>query len=120
MYNSTPPGPAPQSSASPQAQAAPAEQPAETLVNERIFIGSNSVAQWFVTLGHHEGKPVLIAHQVFIDAPKHMGAVARTLAQGRLFFSLKQIETMMSLRHNFEVAVSDGERLRIERHLRGL
>lgn len=106
------PAPAPQNEATPQ--------PAETLVNERIFIGSNSVAQWFLTLGHHEGKPVLIAHQVFTDAPKHMGSVARTLAAGRLFFSLKQVETMMSLRHNFEVAVSDGERLRIERHLRGL
>lgn len=98
----------------------PASQPEETLVNDRIFIGSNSVAQWFVTLGHHEGKPVLIAHQVFIDAPKSMTAVAKTLAQGRLFFSLKQVETMMSLRHNFEVSVSDGERLRIERHLKGL
>jgi hypothetical protein len=104
-----------------QTQANPPAAPsAETLVNERIFIGSNSVAQWFVTLGHHEGKPVLIAHQVFVDAPKHMGDVARTLAAGRLFFSLKQVETMMSLRHNFEVAVSDGERLRIERHLKGL
>ncbi|MFM7347697.1 MAG: hypothetical protein ACKO1J_20285 [Tagaea sp.] len=109
----------PQSSPAPQSPA-PAEQPAETLVNDRIFIGSNSVAQWFITLAHQEGKPVLIAHQVFIDAPKHMSTVARTLAQGRLFFSLKQVETMMSLRHNFEVAVSDGERLRIERHLRGL
>lgn len=122
MYSPPPNAPAPQA-----AQSAPAQQPAaatpapaDTLVNERIFIGSNSVAQWFVTLGHHEGKPVLIAHQVFIDAPKSMTTVAKTLAQGRLFFSLKQVETMMSLRHNFEVAVSDGERLRIERHLRSL
>lgn len=118
MYNSAPPAQVAQSAPTPQPE--PTPQPAETLVNERIFIGSNSVAQWFVSLGHHEGKPVLIAHQVFIDAPKSMNAVARTLAAGRLFFSLKQIETMMSLRHNFEVAVSDGERLRIERHLKGL
>lgn len=121
MYSSVPPAQAQtqQPAPAPQPDAAPPSA-AETLVNDRIFIGSNSVAQWFVTLGQHEGKPVLIAHQVFIDAPKHMGVVARTLAAGRLFFSLKQVETMMSLRHNFEVAVSDGERLRIERHLKGL
>lgn len=104
----------------PQAPVPSAAQPEEKLVNDRIFIGSNSVAQWFITLGTHEGKPALVAHQVFIDAPKHMSAVARTLAQGRLFFSMKQLETMMSLRHNLEVAVSNGERLRIDRHLRGL
>jgi hypothetical protein len=110
MYSPNPAAAAPQS-------AQPAS--AETLVNDRIFIGANSVAQWFVTLGHHEGKPALVAHQVFVDAPKHMSAVARTLAAGRLFFSLKQLETVMSLRHSFEIAVSDGERLRIERHLKG-
>ena len=109
--------PAPQN---PQAAAPAAPDASRTLINDRIFIGANSVAQWFVTLGAHEGKPVLLAHQVFIDAPKHMGAVARQLAAGRIFGSMKQLETMMSLRHSFEVAVSDGERMRIDRHLKGL
>lgn len=114
-----PGSPAPKAGPAPSIGASdgPSEQ---TLVNDRIFIGSNSVAQWFVTLGTHEGKPALVAHQVFIDAPKHMGAVARTLAKGRLFFSMRQLETMMSLRHNLDVAVSEGDRLRIARHLRGL
>jgi hypothetical protein len=111
----TPTTPAPQNTAT---QASP-DSP-RTLINDRIFIGSNSVAQWFVTLGTHEGKPVLLAHQVFLDAPKHMSAVARQLAAGRIFHSMKQLETMMSLRHSFEVAVSDGERMRIDRHLKGL
>ena len=105
---------------SPPAAAPATPEAPRTLINDRIFIGSNSVAQWFVTLGAHEGKPVLLAHQVFIDAPKHMGAVARQLAAGRIFGSMKQLETMMSLRHSFDVAVSDGERMRIDRHLKGL
>ncbi len=92
----------------------------ETLVNDRIFIGSNSVAQWFVTLGESEGKPCLVAHQVFIDAPKQMNAVARQLASGRLFFSLKQLETLMLIRHSVEITLADSDRQRIDRHIRGL
>lgn len=90
----------------------------ETLVNDRIYIGSNSVAQWFVTLGENEGKRCLVAHQVFIDAPKQMNAVARQLATGRLFFSLKQLETLMLVRHGVEVSLVGSDRQRIEHHLR--
>lgn len=89
----------------------------ETLMNDRIYVGSNSVAQWFLTLGQAEGKPCLIAHQVFVDAPKQMNLVARKLAGGRLFFSIKQLETMMQLRHGFEVSLTPGDRLCIDRHL---
>jgi hypothetical protein len=89
----------------------------ETLMNDRIYIGSNSVAQWFLTLGQAEDKPCLIAHQVFVDAPKQMNLVARKLAGGRLFFSIKQLETMMQLRHGFEVSLTPGDRLCIDRHL---
>lgn len=92
----------------------------ETLINDRIYIGSNSVAQWFVTLGDSENKPCLIAHQVFIDAPKQMNAVARQLASGRLFFSLKQLETLMHIRHGVEVTLADSDRMRIDRHMRGV
>ncbi|MBI1244295.1 MAG: hypothetical protein GC202_04750 [Alphaproteobacteria bacterium] len=91
----------------------------ETLVNDRIYIGSNSVAQWFVTLGESEGRPCLIAHQVFIDAPKQMNAVARQLASGRLFFSLKQLETLMLIRHGVEISLAESDRQRIERHIWG-
>jgi hypothetical protein len=92
----------------------------ETLINDRIYIGSNSVAQWFVTLGESESKPCLVAHQVFIDAPKQMNAVARQLASGRLFFSLKQLETLMQIRHGVEVTLADSDRMRIDRHMRGV
>jgi hypothetical protein len=91
----------------------------ETLINDRIYIGSNSVAQWFVTLGDSDSKPCLVAHQVFIDAPKQMNAVARQLASGRLFFSLKQLETLMQVRHGVEVTLADSDRMRIDRHMRG-
>lgn len=90
----------------------------ETLINDRIYIGSNSVAQWFLTLGQSDGKPCLVAHQVFVDAPKQMNLVARKLAGGRLFFSLKQLETMMQIRHGLEVTLTPGDRMCIERHLR--
>ena len=56
----------------------------DTLINDRIYIGSNSVAQWFLTLGQSDGKPCLVAHQVFVDAPKQMNLVAREL--GGCFF----------------------------------
>ena len=92
----------------------------ETLINDRIYIGSNSVAQWFVTLGENEAKPCLVAHQVFIDAPKQMNAVARQLASGRLFFSLKQLETLMQVRHGVEVTLADSDRMRIDRHMRSV
>jgi hypothetical protein len=92
----------------------------ETLINDRIFIGSNSVAQWFVTLGQNEGKPCLVAHQVFIDAPKQMNLVARQLATGRLFFSLKQLETLMAIRHGVELCLAESDRNRIDRHMRGM
>lgn len=92
----------------------------ETLVNDRIYIGSNSVAQWFVTLGESEGKPCLVAHQVFIDAPKQMNAVARQLATGRLFFSMKQLETLMLIRHGMDLSLAASDRQRIERHMRGI
>jgi hypothetical protein len=92
----------------------------ETLINDRIYIGSNSVAQWFITLGDSDAKPCLIAHQVFIDAPKQMNAVARQLATGRLFFSLKQLETLMQIRHSVEVTLADSDRIRIDRHMRGV
>ncbi|MBI3505842.1 MAG: hypothetical protein HY059_13455 [Proteobacteria bacterium] len=92
----------------------------DTLINDRIYIGSNSVAQWFVTLGDSEGKPCLIAHQVFIDAPKQMNIVARQLSTGRLFFSLKQLETLMQIRHGVEVTLADSDRMRIDRHMRGV
>jgi len=92
----------------------------DTLINDRIYIGSNSVAQWFVTLGQNEGKPCLVAHQVFIDAPKQMNLVARQLATGRLFFSLKQLETLMAIRHSVEVTLADSDRTRIDRHMRGM
>jgi hypothetical protein len=91
----------------------------DTLINDRIYIGSNSVAQWFVTLGDSENKPCLVAHQVFIDAPKQMNAVARQLASGRLFFSLRQLETLMQIRHGVEVSLADSDRMRIDRHMRG-
>jgi hypothetical protein len=90
----------------------------QTLHNDRIFIGSNSVAQWFVTLGEADGKPCLVAHQVFLDAPKQMNAVARQLSGGRLFFSLKQLETLMALRHGLDVALANSDRMLIERHMR--
>jgi hypothetical protein len=90
----------------------------ETLVNDRIYIGANSVARWFLTLGQSNGKPCLVAHQVFVDAPKQMNAVARNLAGGRQFFSVKQLETMMQLRHGFEVSFTAGDRMNVERHLR--
>jgi len=90
----------------------------ETLINDRIYIGSNSVAQWFLTLGQSDGKPCLVAHQVFVDAPKQMNVVARKLTGGRLFFSLKQLETMMQIRHGLEVTLTPGDRMSIERHLR--
>ena len=90
----------------------------ETLISDRIYIGSNSVAQWFLPLGQSDGKPCLVAHQVFADAPKQMNLVARQLAGGRLFFSLKQLETIMQLRHGLEVSLTPGDRMQIERHLR--
>jgi hypothetical protein len=89
----------------------------ETLISDRIYIGSNSVAQWFLTLGQAEGKPCLVAHQVFTDAPKQMNVVARQLAGGRLFFSVKQLEMVMQMRHAFEVSLASGDRTRIDRHL---
>jgi hypothetical protein len=89
----------------------------ETLISDRIYIGSNSVAQWFLTLGMAEGRPCLVAHQVFIDAPKQMNLVARQLAGGRLFFSVKQLELVMQMRHALEVSLASGDRVRIERHL---
>ena len=91
----------------------------DTLINDRIYIGSNSVAQWFLTLGQSDGKPCLVAHQVFVDAPKQMNLVARELAGGRLFFSLMQLETVMQIRHGLEVTLTPSDRMCIERHLRG-
>ena len=87
----------------------------DTLINDRIYIGSNSVAQWFLTLGQSDGKPCLVAHQVFVDAPKQMNLVARE----RLFFSLMQLETVMQIRHGLEVTLTPSDRMCIERHLRG-
>ena len=90
----------------------------ETLINDRIYIGANSVARWFLTLGQSEGKPCLVAHQVFVDAPKQMNLMARSLAGGRLFFTLEQLETTMQIRHGVEVALTPGDRICIDRHLR--
>jgi hypothetical protein len=39
------------------------------------------------------------------------------LAGGRLFFSVKQLEMVMQMRHAFEVSLASGDRMRIDRHL---
>jgi hypothetical protein len=82
-----------------------------------IYIGSNSVARWFIELGFNQGKPCLLAKQVFVDAPKNQTAISRQLAAGRVFFSLKQLEMLMQVRHHMEVNVPDFERTRIAAHL---
>ncbi|MCA3260310.1 MAG: hypothetical protein ING44_00090 [Telmatospirillum sp.] len=96
--------------------AVPAE-PAFEVPEGTIYIGSNSVARWFIELGFNQGKPCLLAKQVFLDAPKNQTAISRSLAAGRVFFSLKQLEMLMQVRHHMEINVPDYERVRIAAHL---
>jgi|GEM_PF-3332679 len=103
----------PANSLPPEASAPPAFDVPEGM----IYIGSNSVARWFVELGFSEGKPCLLARQVFIDAPKNQSAITRQLAAGRIFFSLKQLELLMPIRHHMDVNLPDYERVRIAAHL---
>jgi hypothetical protein len=93
------------------------EEPAFEVPEGTIYIGSNSVARWFIELGFNQGKPCLLAKQVFLDAPKNQTAISRQLAAGRVFFSLKQLEMLMQVRHHMEINVPDYERVRIAAHL---
>jgi hypothetical protein len=96
--------------------ALPAE-PAFEIPEGTIYIGSNSVARWFVELGFNQGKPCLLAKQVFLDAPKNQTPILRQLTAGRVFFSLRQLELLMQVRHRIDFNVPDVERVRIAAHL---
>ncbi len=96
--------------------AAPTE-PAFDVPEGTIYIGANTVSRWFIELGFSQGKPCLLAKQVFLDAPKNQTAISRQLAAGRVFFSLKQLEMLMQVRHHIEINVPDYERVRIAAHL---
>jgi hypothetical protein len=97
--------------------AMPAASPSFDIPEGMIYVGANSVARWFIELGFTEGKPCLLAKQVFVDAPKTESAITRQLAAGRIFFSLKQLEMLMNIRHHIEVTMPDYERVRIAAHL---
>jgi hypothetical protein len=84
-----------------------------------LYMGANSVARWYIEFGFAEGKPCLLAKQVFLDAPKQASPISRQLAAGRIFFSLKQLEMLMQIRHGVEVSLSDADRVRVALHLAG-